>query len=342
MVDIPPEMKWFAKLYLQETKYIRPDLLDLLRSNVIENYNSLVEYGKIFEKEGNENYLDAFKRQDSSFMYGWGKYQIERAAKRNPLPKDVKVKHELNESMRGNWIDIPETNQDHVIMYIHGGAYVGGSIDALLLPYRVAKATGVRLIKVHYGLAPRHPFPEGLDYIFRAYKWLLNDFKPKNIIIGGGSAGGGLTLSLLLKLRDNSLPLPAAAFGFAPWTDLAFQGASYKVNAKNAATLHEIGLRASVKMYLPGSETDPFHPYVSPVYADLTGLPPLLIHVGGLEIFLSDAVQLAENARNAGVEVIYKRYEGMPHVFQMLDFSLPEVKDSSNEIRKFVQGKFNL
>jgi len=147
---------------------------------------------------------------------------------------------------------------------------------------------------------------------------------------------------LLLKLRDDSLPLPATAFGFAPWTDLAFQGASYKVNAKSAATLHEIRLRTSVKIYLSGSETDPFHPYVSPVYDDLAGLPPLLIHVGGLEIFVSDAVQLAENARVAGVKVTYKRYDGMPHVFQMLDFSLPEVKDSFNEICKFVQGKFNL
>ncbi len=106
--------------------------------------------------------------------------------------------------------------------------------------------------------------------------------------------------------------------------------------------MHEIGLRDSVKMYLSGSETDPFNPYVSPVYGDLTGLPPLLIHVGGLEIFVSDSVQLAENARVAGVEVNYKRYDGMPHVFQILDFSLPEVKDSFNEIRKFVQGKFNL
>lgn len=343
MVEITPEMKPFIDNYLHITKYIRDDLLEFVKIEAAERYNSYIEYGKIFYKETGKNYTEAYKTQDPDFMTEWERYRIKILAAKFQLPKEVEVKDVLTDSVRARWVDMPGANKDFVIMHFHGGGYVGGSIDLLNLPFNIANATKVRVITVHYGLAPRHPFPEGLEYAFRAYKWLLSSkIDPQNIIFAGESAGGGLTLALLLKLRDEKISLPRAGICLSPWTDLAIQGATYKVNAKRAVTLFEKMLDDCLNSYLSGTEKNPYHPYISPIYADLTGLPPLLIHVGGLEILLSDAVQLAENARVAGVEVNYKMYPDMPHVFQRYPFSLPEVKDSFYEIEKFVQLHFNL
>jgi len=343
MNKIPVEIKEFSEKYLHISKHVREDLQEQVINEVIETYNSYIEYGKLYTDKTGRDYVDAYKRQDPDFISGWGRFSVKRAATKFQLPEDVKITNILTDTVRAKWIDVPGVDKDFVIMHLHGGGYVQGSIELLEIPLKIAKSTNVRVITVHYGLAPRHPFPEGLEYAFHAYKWLFSSgTDPQNIIFSGDSAGGGIALALLLKLRDEGFPLPRACICLSPWTDLAFQGASYKVNAKRAVTLFEEGLRECVKAYLSGTERDPYHPYASHVYADLTGLPPLLIHVGGLEIFVSDAVQLSEHARIVGVDVNYKLYTDMPHVFQRYDFSLPEVQDSFNEINSFVRSQFNL
>ncbi len=231
------------------------------------------------------------------------------------------------------WIAAPGADRG-VILYFHGGGYVLGltAVHRAWLA-RLSQATGRRGLAVAYRLAPEHPFPAALDDALAAYRWLLTQgTAPEQILLGGDSAGGGLALALLAALRDEGEPLPAGAFCLSPWTDLALTGASMQTNAAKDTILSADLLGKYAAAYVNGrAATDPL---ISPLYADLTGLPPLLIQVGSEETLLDDSTRFVEKARQAGVAATLDCYDGMFHVFPLFDF-LPESKQALARIARF-------
>jgi acetyl esterase/lipase len=232
------------------------------------------------------------------------------------------------------WIGAQDTDNG-ALLYLHGGAYVIGSINTCReLAGRLARAAKRRVLAIDYRLAPENPYPAALDDTVAAYHWLLGEgVDPSQIVLAGDSAGGGLALAALLALRDAGQPLPAGAVCLSPWTDLALTGASIETQAQADPILAAHILRRHAQYY--AGDRDLTTPLISPLYADLTGLPPLLFQVGTDEILLDDARRCAHKARQAGVEVSLDVYEGMFHVFQMVRF-LPETKQSIRRIAEFV------
>ena len=272
---------------------------------------------------------------------GWSKGPIadqrarqERSSRFNRLPADVRCRQVSVNEIAAEWIEMPPAELG-VILYLHGGAYALGSINSHReWIARLANATHTRALAINYRLAPEHPFPAALEDAISAYRWLLDQgFDPARIIIAGDSAGGGLALATLLALRDAGAPLPTGAICISPWTDLALTGASSLTKAKVDPILDLDSLRMYAAYYA-GSH-DFTSPLLSPLYADLTGLPPLLTQVGTDEILLDDARRLAEHARDAGVEVTLEVWDEMFHVFQLFSF-LPETRKAVGRIARFV------
>jgi acetyl esterase/lipase len=223
------------------------------------------------------------------------------------------------------------------ILYLHGGGYVMGSpADYSDFIWRIARVTSARILCPYYRLAPEHPFPAALDDAVRAYSWLLADgAAPRRMAIMGDSAGGGLALAMLLRLRDQGLPLPAAAVALSPWTDLALTGDSIRSNAAADPLLKFERAASFARHYLAGA--DPRHPYASPLYGDPAGLPPILIQVGSDEILRDDSVRMADKLRAAGSPVELEIWPRMPHVWQLFARVLPEGRRAIARIGAFVQ-----
>lgn len=221
-----------------------------------------------------------------------------------------------------------------VILYFHGGGWVLGWYQThRILTARLAQAAGLPVLAVDYRLAPEHPFPAALDDCLAAYRWLLAEGWPAyRIVFAGDSAGGNLVVAAMLALRDSGEPLPAGGACISPMTDQLMTGESF--HARTDALLTEEFVAFASARYLAG--TDPRAPLVSPLYADLSGLPPLLIHAGGDEILLSDCTRLAEAARKAGVEVELEVWPGMWHVWHSFAPFLPEAKEAIERVADFV------
>ncbi|MEW6076734.1 MAG: alpha/beta hydrolase [Thermodesulfobacteriota bacterium] len=223
------------------------------------------------------------------------------------------------------WVAVPGSDGKGVILYFHGGGYTAGSLSSHRnLVSRLAVEAGRLLLAVDYRLAPEHPFPAAVDDAVAAYRWLVNSegVPAGMVIIGGDSAGGGLALAALIKLREEGDRLPRAAFCLSPWTDLAMTGDSIRTKADEDPFVEPRALGFLAGQYLQG--TDPEHPLASPLYADLTGLPPLLIQVGERECLLDDSLRLAEKAKAAGVDVTIDVWPEMIHVFQSFAPVAPE------------------
>ncbi|MBR1149682.1 alpha/beta hydrolase [Bradyrhizobium sp. JYMT SZCCT0428] len=241
----------------------------------------------------------------------------------------------------GEWISPADAPEDQAILYFHGGGFRLGSVASHRdLIAQIAVASGCRVLAIDYRLAPEHRFPAALDDALAAYAWMLDrGLKPDNVALAGDSAGGNLVLSAMLALRERGLPLPVAAVLMSPWTDLAATGASY-VSRAEADPIHQRPMiLALAKNYL-GGQGDPRDPLASPLYADLTGLPPLLIQVGDRETVLDDSVMFADIARSAGVDVSLEVWDGMIHVFQM--FELPEAHQAIASIAGFLNRHLHI
>ncbi|HVA77681.1 MAG TPA: alpha/beta hydrolase [Candidatus Binataceae bacterium] len=234
------------------------------------------------------------------------------------------------------WIEAPGAAADRVILYLHGGGYVVGSITThRAMVARIARAAQARALLIDYRLAPEHPYPAALDDAVAAYRWLLGQgYRPGKIVIAGDSAGGGLTLATLLKLRDHGITLPAAGIGISPWTDLEGTGESVKTKAAIDPMVTQDNLASSAKMYF--ADHDPKDPLISQIYADFRGLPPLLIQVGESEILLDDATRVAARAKTAGVSVELETWPEMVHVWHVFAKILPEGQQAIDKIGKFV------
>lgn len=237
------------------------------------------------------------------------------------------------------WITVPGVSQDRLIIYFHGGAYATCSPTTHKdLISRLSLASGAAALGVDYRLAPEYLFPTAVEDCLAAYNWALgHGFEPRNIVLAGDSAGGGLVVSVLLAARDSALPLPAAGVCFSPWVDLECTGESMSVNDHLDAFIKYEGLFGRAQSYL--GEADPKHPWASALYADLHGLPPLLIHVGSAETLLDDSTRLAILAKNAGVDVSFKIWDDMVHVWQLFASVLPEGQQSIDESGEFIRSK---
>jgi len=241
--------------------------------------------------------------------------------------------------VKAAWITPVGVDEDRVLLYLHGGGFVLGSIDSHSpLVSNLARASGCRALAVDYRLAPEHRCPEALDDCVTAYRWLLAEgYSPDRIVIAGDSAGGNLTPCTLLALRDSGEPLPAAGVMLSPATDLAITGKSTVTKAQEDPMIDMGWGRRCISTYL--GSLDPRDPRYSPYYADLAGLPPLLVHLGSREVLYDDCTGFAERARRSGVEVELEVFEGMFHVFQICGMFMPESRDAIRKIGAFCRGR---
>ncbi|MBS0649473.1 MAG: alpha/beta hydrolase [Verrucomicrobia bacterium] len=234
------------------------------------------------------------------------------------------------------WVHTPGCTKDRVILFLHGGGYISGTFYSHQdFIGRLAQATGCYVLAVDYRLAPEHPFPTALEDCLLAYQFLLKEkIPPANIFIAGTSAGGGLTLSLMLSLRDHHEPLPRAAICICPWVDLALTGKTLDTSA-GKDILQKDRIQKAADLYLQGH--NPRDPLASPLYADLKGLPPLLIQTGTRELFLDEIERFAQKAQESKVKVKLQKYEEMIHTWQLFASQIPEGQKAIAEIAAFMK-----
>ncbi|OKO81744.1 alpha/beta hydrolase [Bradyrhizobium sp. NAS96.2] len=242
----------------------------------------------------------------------------------------------------GEWIAPANAPRDKAILYFHGGGFRIGSIASHRdLIARIADATGCRVLAIDYRLAPEHRFPAALDDALTAYQYLCDQgLHPEDIAFAGDSAGGNLVLAAMLAARDRGLPLPAAGVLMSPWTDLAATGASYESRAEADPIHQRAMILALAKNYL-GKDGDVSDPLASPLYADLAGLPPLLVQVGDRETVRDDSVDLAARAKAAGVDVELQVWDGMIHVFQLFP-EIAQAREAIASIAAFLRNHLHI
>jgi len=254
------------------------------------------------------------------------------------VARDVKCEAVSAGGVPAEWIVPPNAADDRVILYLHGGGYVMGSINThRAMIARIARASEAKALALNYRMAPEDPFPTAVDDATAAYRWLLaQGYKPGKMVISGDSAGGGLTLATLLALRDAGTPLPAAAVPISPWADLEGTGASVETRAAADPMVDKAGLLRMAQMY--AGDSDPKNPLISPIYADYKGLPPMLIQVGDAEILLDDSTRVAERARAAGIKVELEAWPEMFHVWHVFAKILPEGQQAIDRIGEYVRA----
>ena len=254
-----------------------------------------------------------------------------------PLPPDVELTPVDANGIPAEWVTTPGVDAQRVVFYLHGGGYCIGSIKTHRdLAQRISRAAQARVLLIDYRLAPEHPHPAAVDDATQAYRWLLNQgVDTKRLAIAGDSAGGGLTVATLVALRDAGVKLPAAGVALSPWVDLEGLGESMTSKASVDPMIQADPLRRFGKHYL--GTHDPRTPLAAPLYADLSGLPPLLLQVGTAETLLDDSTRIAERARKAGVKVTLDQWEDMIHVFQAFAVILPEGQQAIDKIGAFVR-----
>jgi epsilon-lactone hydrolase len=264
---------------------------------------------------------------------------LETLSSSYPLAPDIKVEKTTVQGIPAEWVVAPNAVDGRAFLYLHGGAYIMGSLNTHRdLAAKLSRSTATRVLVIDYRLAPENPFPAAVEDAVKSYRWLVSSgIAPEQIVIGGDSAGGGLTLATLLSLKDAGDTLPASAVLLSPWTDLEGTGESMETRKEVDPWLSPDATRVTPAMYI--RDLDIRHPLVSPIYANLDRLPPLLVHVGNDEILLEDSVRLVERARAAGVEVSFKVWDDMWHVFQ--SFQIPEAAQAIEEIGEFVFQKLD-
>ena len=253
------------------------------------------------------------------------------------LADDVKYERVNASGVPCEWISTPGAAEDRVVLYIHGGAYITCSVSTHReMVSRISRASGARVLSVDYRLAPEHPFPAAVEDCTAAYRWLLsNGVNPAKMAVAGDSAGGGLTLATLVAMRDAGQPMPAAAVCFSPWVDLEALGDSMETKAELDPLVQREPLLFMAGMYI--ADGDPRNPLAAPLYADLHGLPPMLIHVGTSETLLDDSTRITERLKGAGVDVTLDVWDDMVHVWQMFAAILPEAQQSLEGAGEFIR-----
>lgn len=242
----------------------------------------------------------------------------------------------------GEWLVPSDAPRDKAVLYFHGGGFRIGSIASHRdLAARIANASGCQVLSINYRLAPEHRFPAALEDALIAYQYLRDQgLHPADIAFAGDSAGGNLVLCTMLAARDRGLPLPAAGALMSPWTDLTASGASYQSRAEVDPIHQRAMILALAKNYL-GKDGDASNPLASPLYADLSALPPLLVQVGDRETVRDDATELAARAKAAGVDVALQVWDGMIHVFQMFP-EIPQAREAVASLAAFLRNHLHI
>ncbi|WP_036261925.1 alpha/beta hydrolase [Methylocapsa aurea] len=258
----------------------------------------------------------------------------------HPIAPDVALEEGSLAGVPIEWSLAPGGDPSRVVIYFHGGGYCSGSIASHRgLVVEAGRAAGARTLAVGYRLAPECPFPAALDDARAAYAFLIGQgFAPQHIALGGDSAGGGLCLALLTSLRDAGHPLPACAWLISPWVDLEMTGASLAAKAAVDPLISKRYLEELATAYLGGG--DPANPLVSPLHADLTGLPPMLVQVGSAETLLDDAVRIAGRAGAADVSVTLEIWPHMIHAWPLWAAELEEGRAALQSAGAFIRGRF--
>ena len=254
-----------------------------------------------------------------------------------PPPENATIEAVRIGDVPAEWTDADGVARDAAIVYLHGGGYIMGNLDSHRnLVANLSRAAGIRALSVDYSLAPEHPFPRAVEDAVAAVGFVhAQGIAPDRVIVAGDSAGGGLTAATLLAMRDRGLPMPAAGVLISPWLDLTQSGATMTSLAEADPMVSKQLLDLCAKCYVGGQ--DPKSALASPLFADLTGLPPLLIHVGTAETLLDDARRFHAAARGAGVDATLEEWEDMIHVWHTFSAMLPEASQAIDRIGAFAK-----
>jgi acetyl esterase/lipase len=253
-------------------------------------------------------------------------------------PSDILLTEVEREDVRGEWV-VPATEPATTIVYFHGGGYISGSVETYRrTTFALARAARARVFVVDYRLAPEHRFPCAVEDGLAAYRYVLEqkESSADRIAFVGDSAGGGLLVATILAAREEKLDLPAAAVCYSPFTDLATTGNSLDANNRRCVMFYGDSLRRVAPLYL--GSADPQNPLASPLYADLSGLPPLQIFVSSSETLLDDSLRLAEKAKRDGVSVELHVRRNLPHVWPIFVETLPEAREALQLTARFIES----
>lgn len=282
-----------------------------------------------------------WRREEFTFKSSIAEFRelCERGAERySKIPEGIQIRPENIVGLKCAWHIPTNSVKDKLILYVHGGGYVSGSLnDHRAFVANFAKRSGYLTLIYEYRLAPEFPFPAAIEDSLSIYKELLRrGFSSKDILIAGESAGGGLALALLLAIRNESLPLPSAAVAISPWTDLTCSGESYRTKNKvSAAPLNSWFVFG--KYYY--ADQDPRNPLISPLFGELAGLPPLYINSATDDELYDDGREFVERAKAQGVDVQFKAGEGMLHCYPLLAPMFAEAEEAMEEIINFIRSK---
>ncbi len=254
-----------------------------------------------------------------------------------PTPEDVRIEPVVANGIRAEWVRASTASDDRVILYLHGGGYVVGSPTSHRhLVAELSRAAHSAALAIDYRLAPENPFPAAVEDAVSAYRWLTDSgIAPDRIIIAGDSAGGGSTVAMMVSLRDQGIALPAGGACISPWTDLTITAESYTTKAAVDPMINRDQLSMMASAYLGGA--DARQPLASPLFADLRGLPPLLVQVGSDEVLLDDSLRLAERASEAGLDTTLEVWDEMIHVWHFFHLMLREGRDAIEHAAQFVR-----
>lgn len=257
-----------------------------------------------------------------------------------PLPEGVSISSVVAEGINAEWVRASDAGAEAVILYLHGGGYTIGSLASHRhLCAALSRASGASVLALDYRLAPENAFPAAVEDAVTAFHWLLNQgTKAAHIVIAGDSAGGGLTVATLLALRDEGADLPAGGVCISPWVDLTNSSESFTRVADPMLKKAELDLMAQA--YVQGQDLKA--PLASPLFADLQGLPPLLIQVGTEEHLYDDSINLEARAREAGVNATLEVWDEMIHIWHYFYPMLREGRDAIVRIGEFVKARTSL
>jgi len=254
-----------------------------------------------------------------------------------PAPRGVRFTPAVIGEVAGEWAEQPDAAPPMTLLYLHGGGFVACSPKTHRPITGGFAKRGIKVFAPDYRLAPEHPYPAALEDALAAHRGLLEQgVAPERLAIAGDSAGGGLALALLLKAKGEGLPLPARVVLFSPWTDLEGTGASAIENAERDPMILGHRIAEGAKLYLAGA--DPKDPLASPLYGDLSGLPPILTHVGADEVLRDDSVRLDDKIRAAGGTSLLRIWPVVAHAWPILQLILPEGRHALDESAAFIRA----
>ena len=264
--------------------------------------------------------------------------RLDALGTRYSLPADLRIEAADANGVAAEWTTTPEAEPSRAALFLHGGGYASGSLDSHRhMIGQAGREAQTRTLSLAYRLAPEHPFPAALDDVIAGYHFLLSQgFDPKRIAVAGESAGGGLAIAMLVSLRDRGVPLPACTWCSSPWVDLEAIGGSMTAKASVDPLIQKSYLMELAMAYLKG--VDPRTPLASPLYADLRGLPPMMIQVGSAETLLDDSVRLAGVAGAAGVRVRLEVWPDMIHAWHLFYPQLADGRRALAQVGAFIRS----